>query len=151
MSMTSIERRWLSIVLPSFLDPAARGFTLEPGEVDFVAGATRMYEASSIQGRFGMRLAVLFAMLSPVFILGRPRVLSGLSRPDRAAVLASVCSHRLFIFRGLGILLKLAASMAMFRVASARARTNYERRDNVVSVPLRFALPVIATAHHEAA
>lgn len=142
MTMTGVERRWLSIVLSSFLDPTAPGFALDRGEVDFVAGATKMYDASSPLARVGMRLSLLAAMLSPLFILGRLAPLSALPASERAMVLSRFSSHRVFLLRGMGILLKLAASMAMFRVGTARARTNHERRD-LAANPRRFALPLL--------
>lgn len=143
MTMTGVERHWLSIVLPSFIDPAAGGFGLRPGEVDFVRGAQTMYDASSPMGRIGMRAALLVAMLSPVLLLGRLRSFAALDSTERAAVLARICSHRLYMLRGLGVLLKLAASMAMFRVASVRGRTHYDHRAVAQPVRARVALPLL--------
>jgi hypothetical protein len=143
MTMTRVERRWLSIVLPSFLDPTAGGFRLSPGEVDFAAGGSAMYAASSALGRLGMRASLLMVMLSPLFILGRAASFASLGPSQRSEVLARICTHRLFVLRGMGVLLKLASSMAMFRVASARARTNHDRRPSVAPARLRVALPVL--------
>ena len=151
MTMTGVERRWLSIVLPSFLDSSAGGFGLEPGEVDFVHGALTMYAASSLPARLCMRVAVLAAMLSPLFILGRLSSFARLDPTERSAVLARICGHRLFVLRGIGVLLKLAASMAMFRVASVRARTNHDRRPSAPPTRLRVALPLLLIPATEAA
>lgn len=142
MTMTGVERRWLALVLPSFLDPTAGGFGVEPGEVDFVHGALTMYGASSPLGRLGMRAALLAAMLSPLFLLGRFTSFAALDPTERAAALARLCGHRLYALRGLGILLKLAASLAMFRVASVRGRTNHDRRPSAAAPRRRVALPL---------
>jgi hypothetical protein len=144
MTMTRVERRWLSVVLSSFIDPGAGGFTLAPGEVDFVAWATRMYNASSAIAQVGMRASLLAVMLSPLFMLGRLTSFAALVPADRSALLARFCGSDFILLRGMGMLLKLAASMAIFRVASARARTNHERRAAVVSAPTRLALPIFA-------
>ncbi|MDO9017035.1 MAG: hypothetical protein Q8S73_32935 [Deltaproteobacteria bacterium] len=142
MTMTAIERRWLSVVLPSFLDPTAGGFGLDPGEVDFERGALTMYGASSLLGRVGMRASLLFVMLSPLFILGRVVSFASLGYTERSALLARICAHRHFALRGMGVLLKLAASMAMFRVASVRNRTNHDRAPMAVPARRRVTLPL---------
>ncbi len=144
MTMTRVEHRWLSVVLSSFIDPGAGGFTLAPGEVDFVAGATRMYNASSPIAQLGMRASLLVVMLSPLFMLGRLTSFASLAPADRSALLARFCGNDFILLRGMGMLLKLAASMSIFRVASARARTNHERRVSVAPVPTRVALPIFA-------
>jgi hypothetical protein len=151
MSMTGVERHWLSIVLPSFLDPTAGGLGLRAGEVDFVRGALAMYAASGPFGQIGMRAALVIAMLSPVFILGRLASFATLAPAERSDVLARVCSHRSFVLRGVGVLLKLAASMSMFRVASVRLRTNHDRRPVVAPSRMRVALPLLMGPASEAA
>ena len=152
MTMTRVERRWLSVVLSSFIDPGAGGFTLALGEVDFVAGATRMYNASGALAQVGMRASLLVVMLSPLFMLGRLSSFASLAPADRSALLARFCGSDSMLLRGMGMLLKLAASMSIFRVASARARTNHERRAPVASAPTRIALPIFGiTATAEAA
>lgn len=147
MNLTGVERRWLSIVLPSFLDPTAGGFALAPGEVDFARNATVMYDASSVLARVGMRASLLVVMLSPLFLLGRLASFASLGPTERAELLGRICAHRVFVLRGIGVLLKLTASMAMFRVATARARTHHDRRP-VVSMPPRprVALPMLVPA-----
>lgn len=150
MTMTGVERRWLSVVLSSFIDPDAGGFTLAPGEVDFVAGATRMYDASCAIARFGMRASLLVVMLSPLFMLGRLTSFGSLAPSERSAVLARFVGNDFILLRGMGMLLKLAASMSIFRVASARARTNHERRAPVIQVPTRVALPVLVATSEAA-
>jgi hypothetical protein len=149
--MTGVERRWLSIVLPSFLDPTAGGLGLRPGEVDFVRGALAMYAASSPLAQFGMRASLVVAMLSPLFILGRVASFAALAPAERSDVLARVCAHRIFVLRGIGVLLKLTASMAMFRVGSVRARTNHDRRPAPAPARVRVALPVLMGPASEAA
>ena len=151
MNLTRTERRWLSVVLPSFLDPTAGGLGLRPGEVDFVHGALTMYGASSALGRLGMRVALVVAMLSPVFLFGRFVSLAALGPAERSAALERICTHRLFALRGLGVLLKLAASMAMFRVATVRARSNHDRRPSLPPIRLRVALPTLPLPATEAA
>ncbi|MDB4929564.1 MAG: hypothetical protein JWM10_2048 [Myxococcaceae bacterium] len=151
MPMTGVERHWLSIVLPSFLDPTAAGLGVRAGEVDFVRGALAMYAATSPLAQIGMRAALVVAMLSPVFILGRFVTFTALGPAERSDVLARVCSHRVFVLRGIGVLLKLTASMAMFRVASVRARTNHDRRPAPAPARVRVALPVLMGPASEAA
>lgn len=151
MTMTGVERRWLSIVLPSFIDPTAKGFGLEPGEVDFVRGAVTMYRASSTLARLGMRIAVLTAMLSPLFILGRLTSFASLDATTRAEVLAKICGHRMFMLRGVGVLLKLVASLSMFRVPSVRDRTHDDRRPTASPARARVALPMLLIPSTEAA
>lgn len=151
MTLTGVERRWLSIILPSFIDPTAGGLGLQPGEVDFVRGAMTMYEASSPIAQLGMRAALLMAMLSPLFLLGRLRSFAALTPTERSALLARICAHRLFVLRGFGVLLKLAASMAMFRVASVRRRTHYDHPQGAPTPRARVALPVLMVASTEAA
>lgn len=150
MTMTGTERRWLTVVLSSFVDPGAGGFTLAEGEVDFVAGATRMYDASCGLARVGMRASLLVVMLSPLFMLGRVASFASLAPAERSALLARFCGNDFILLRGMGMLLKLAASMSIFRVASARARTNHERRAPVLTVTPRVSLPLLVTASEAA-
>lgn len=150
MTMTGVERRWISVVLPSFLDPSAGGLGLEPGEVDFVDGALTIYAASSPPARLGMRVALLAVMLSPLFIVGRLTSFARLDATERSAVLARICGHRLFVLRGIGVWLKLAASMAMFRVGSVRARSNHDCPTGAPPTRLRVTLPLLLIPSAEA-
>ena len=127
MRFTALERYALTLVLGSFIDPAAEGFTLAPGEVDLFDGAMIMYRSSALPARLGMRVVPLLLLLAPLYVQGRFALLGSLPLAERAALLGAMAGSPVFAFRGMTVLMKLAASMAMFRVASVRAKTGFDR------------------------
>ncbi len=149
MSFTSFERRWIEAILSTFVsDEAGDGALAVPeGEVDWAGAAKKMTDAACGKGRFGFRAAVWIVSVAPLFVIGRPALFASLGREDRRRVLSAVVKSPYLLFRGLGVFLKLAASMAAFGVPSVRRQTNYERTKAWPSEPAkRGALPVVREA-----
>ncbi|MEZ4410465.1 MAG: hypothetical protein R3A52_28895 [Polyangiales bacterium] len=149
MSFTGFEKRWIEAILSTFVSDAAGdgALAVREGEVDWAGSATKMTDAACGKGRFGFRAALWIVSLAPLFVIGRPALFASLEADDRRRVLAAVVKSPYLLFRGLGVFLKLAASMALFGVASVRAQTNYERTKSWPTAPVkRGALPVVREA-----
>ncbi len=123
--MTGVEQGWTRLVLSCFAG-SGTGFTVEEGEVDYLAGAQRFLSAASDKAGLGLRVAIVMVMTAPVWMLGRLTSLRGLSREERSALLDRMLSHRVFFVRELCLLLKLVACMAIFRSPAARARSGFD-------------------------
>ena len=147
MKYSAIERRVLTLVLGSYVDPSAPGFTVDPGEVDLFAGAMIMYRASALPARIGMRVVPWLLMLAPLFVHGRLALLSSLPATERAALLAKMAQSGSFAQRGMAVLMKLTLSMALFRAPSLRAKTGFDRPRRSASA----SLPLLPVASQEAA
>lgn len=138
-TLSGVERFWGGLVLPAFAG-SPRGFTVERGEVDYVAALATFVASAGTRARLGLAFALALAVTTPLWIGGRLRGFASYSAEGRAELLAAMSSHRVFLVRELCLLLKLVACLAIFRVPSTRARTSYD----VPSTRLaKRALPVL--------
>lgn len=129
MMFLGFEQRWIAAILSSFAPEGGEGLAPEPGEVDWVAAADGMISRSTFKARLGYRVGLWLMTLSPVWMLGRLCLFGSLSAAERAAVLERAVGHRLFLVRGLTMVLKLSTCLAMFRSPGVRARSHYDRRE----------------------
>ena len=139
--MIGLERRWAKDVLSGFAatpaddvgvdtdvtDPRPR-LVPQPGEVDFLEAYEGMIQNGTFLSGIGMRVALTFAALSPLWLTGRLTRFGSLSGDDRAALLDQLLHHPVFLIAELTLLLKLCACMALFRSASVRARSSYDTK-----------------------
>jgi hypothetical protein len=145
MKLSSIERSLAPIVLGSFAPlTAPGGFAIAPGEVDWIGGLDRFLSAASDKARLGIVVAMTLFFFSPIFTLGRLCTLAGATATERALAMERLLSHRILLVREMGLLVKLVACMAMFRVASLRARTNYDDPGHQAVPENRTRLRVLA-------
>ncbi len=128
LSLTRLEARWASLVLPSFAG-TSHGFTVGEGEVDYLSGLARFMGAASQKAQLGVRFAFLLAVTTPLWIGGRLRGFASMSLVERSELLEAMSRHRIFLVRELCLLLKLIACMAIFRVPQTRARSGYDGAD----------------------
>lgn len=145
--MTGLERRWAQDVLSGFAAAPADEVDVgadatgsrprlvpQPGEVDFLEAYEGMIHNGSFLSGIGMRVALAFAALSPLWLTGRLTRFGSLSGDDRAALLDRLLHHPVFLVAELTLLLKLCACMALFRSASLRARSNYDAKVEASSI-----------------
>ena len=145
MKLSSIERSLAPIVLASFAPHATPGgFPIAPGEVDWEGGLDRFLSAASDKARLGIAVAMTLFFFAPIFTLGRMCTLARATVEERALAMERLLSHRIFFVREMALLVKLVACMAMFRVASLRARTNYDDPGHRPAVENRTRLRVLA-------
>ncbi len=131
--MIGLERRWAKDVLSGFAaagdsdqgDPRPR-LVPQPGEVNFLEAYEGMIHNGTFLSGIGMRVALTFAALSPLWLTGRPTRFGSLPGDERAALLDRLLHHPVFLVAELTLLLKLCACMALFRSAGLRARSKYD-------------------------
>jgi len=133
--MAFIEERWGPVVLSSFM-AGPGGFSVAPGEVDWLAGTRRFMGAASDKANLGLRVALAFAMWAPLWMSFRFASLAGVPPEDRARFMERLLAHPIFFVRELTLLLKLVACLAIFRSSAARARTDYDRPDRAEPEPV---------------
>lgn len=136
--MLAMEERWVETVMSGFAVADGSGLAPRAGQIDWLSGARDFLERASMQGRLGVRLGVLLVMSAPLWLWGRLRSAATLSAVERAQLLDELLEHRVFAIRELTLLLKLVSCMALFRDASLRARSTYDR-----PLPRQQSLPVM--------
>lgn len=124
--MTPFERRWAQALLEAFAPPGGPGLAPREGEVDYLGTFATLARRARPHAAWGLRIAVWLAALAPMWLWGRLRTVSGLSRGARARLLEELLAHRSFPVRELTLLLKLSASMALLGTSSVRARSGYD-------------------------
>lgn len=129
--MFGFEERWVTQVLGAFTPSDGEGLAPRPGEVDYVAAFARMRAAAGPKASFGFRVALWHAALAPHWHWRGRASIGSLSEARRAALLSELLTHRFFVPRELTLMLKVAASMALMKSATVRARTGYDRRDGL--------------------
>src|SRR4051794_12412057 len=111
------------------------GFAPGSGRVEWASTFETMFAAATPLSRIGLRLGILLAWLSPIWLGRRLRTLGGVAPSERAEILAAMLRHRLYLVRELTLLLKIVASMALLGTPEVRARSNYDRE--IVAAPTR--------------
>lgn len=144
LPLTRLEVSWAGLVLPSFAGSRS-GFTVNEGEVDYLAGLARFMGTASEKAKLGIRFAFFLVVTAPVWVGGRWRGFASLDAEERAGLLDALSRHRIFLVRELCLLLKLIACMAIFRSPHARERTGYDgampRRVARVALPILGRVP----------
>ena len=124
--MTRLERRWAQALLESFAPPGGPGLAPREGEVDYLGTMGTLARRARPRAAWALRIAIWLAALAPLWLWGRLRTVTGLSREARAALLEELLVHRSFPVREFALLLKLAAAMALLGTGSVRARSGYD-------------------------
>jgi hypothetical protein len=125
--ITNLERSLAPVVLASFAPLATPGgLVVGESEVDWAGGLERFVGTAATKARVGLTLAMVAFFFAPMWALGRFRTLAASSAEERAAAMERVLAHPIFLVREMGLLVKLVACMAMFRVGSLRARSGYD-------------------------
>jgi hypothetical protein len=124
--MLGFERRWAIKVLEGFAPVEGPGLAPAEGEVDYLEAMLTMTRASTRVAALGFRIALWITVFSPVFVLGKLRLLPSLDRTARSELLVRLLGHRIFLVRELCLLMKMCACMAIFRVPSLRVRSQYD-------------------------
>ena len=127
--MLAFERRWVLAILSSFA-PEGSGapgrLAPEPGEVDYFGAFHALFTEGSPLAGLGLRLGLWLVSLCPLFVLGRFSTFAGLAMGERVALLERLLESDFFPLRESTFLLKTAASLALMRPESVRARSHYD-------------------------
>lgn len=128
MRLTAFERRWARCVLSSFAGDDGEGLQVPHERIDYEGATQQFLDAAGAKGRLGVRAALWLTQLAPLVVLRRATAFTSLASVDRVEVLQRMLAHRLLLVRGFATLLKLIMTMAVFRDASVRAASHYDRR-----------------------
>jgi hypothetical protein len=140
--MFAFERRWVLAILSSFAPEGTGGpgrLAPEPGEVDYFAAFHALFTEGAPLASLGLRLGLWLVSLCPLFMLGRFSTFAGLAIDERVALLDRLLESNVFPLRESTFLLKTAASLALIKPESVRARTHFDGR---VDTPAN-KLPVV--------
>jgi hypothetical protein len=124
--MFAFEKRWAEAVLSAFTPPGEGRLAPAPGEVDFGGTMGRLFVVCGTKMALGFRLSLWIAALAPIWMWGKLSTAVSLSVARRTELLRDLCGHRLHLLRELGLLLKLAASLALLGTPTVLARTHYD-------------------------
>lgn len=145
MKLSSLERSLAPVVLGSFAPLALpSGFSVDEGEVDWAGGLDRFLSQASDKARLGIAVSMVAFFFAPLLVLGRFRTLARATIEERALAMEKLLAHPIFLVREMALLVKLVACMAMFRVASLRARTGYDDPGAAPKTSARVQLRVLA-------
>lgn len=151
MRFLPFERRWIRGSMEAFLPPGGSGLTLAAGEADYVGAAETFGTHANLRGALGLRLAVWLVALSPVFLLGRFCAIDSLELAVRSELITRLLSHPVYPVRGLSLLIKVAASFAIFAAPGVRARSGYDKPSTATQRAARRALPVVSSDERKVA
>lgn len=129
--MLAFERTWAVSILEGFAPTDGPGLAPVAGEADYLGSIQKMMRASTAKAAFGLRIGLWIAALAPVWLMGKLSTIRDLSPSGRADLLRRLLAHRSFIVRELTLLLKLGACMAIFAHPGLRARSNYDRHEEL--------------------
>ncbi|MET0344438.1 MAG: hypothetical protein ABW252_25720 [Polyangiales bacterium] len=124
--MLAFEARWVRIILASFAPVAGPALSPCEGEVDYEATFAGMRASAGPLARLGMRLALWLVALAPMWYARRRGTMSNQPLAVRQALLAALLDHRAYAVRESALMLKLAASVALFASDAVRARSDYD-------------------------
>ena len=113
MKFSALEKRWLNAVMEAVLPAGASK------ELPWGAGDTRvseltedMIQRTPFLGAMGLRASLWVTYLFPLFIMGKPRTIAGLSSEVREEYLKKLYEHPIYFVRQTLILIKSVACMA---------------------------------------
>ncbi|MBK6810255.1 MAG: hypothetical protein IPL19_10530 [Sandaracinaceae bacterium] len=142
--MRAIERQWANAVLSGFLVgelPREQGAAPPLGDVDYSSGIASLIEHGNPIASAGVRVALATIVTAPLWHWGQRRTMVDMSPEERCAILAELVDHPLFAVRELAILMKIQASMALFKSPAMRAWSGYGREDNRRHLGVLRAVP----------
>jgi hypothetical protein len=128
--MFAFERRWVVAILSSFAPEETSEvpgrLAPKPGEVDYFAAYHALLTEGAPLAGLGLRLGLWLVALSPLFMLGRLTTFAGLLLAERVALLERLLESNVFPLRESTFLLKTAASLALLKPESVRARSHFD-------------------------
>ncbi len=128
--MIGVPKRWVVDVLSGFAGADEEGALVPAAdEVDYLEAFDGMLHSGTFLAGVGMRVALVFCALSPLWLAGRFRRFGSLPGRERSALLDRLLHHPVFIVAELTLLMKLCACMALFRSPTVRARSSYDSHE----------------------
>ena len=139
----AFERRWVLAILDTIFPGPSRGGFLPLGAADLDVDAyfDDIFGHVPLESALGLRAAIWFLALSPLFVVRRFTTFSGLSEEERERVYLELSSSRVYVVRSLVIALKAIGSLLYCANEAVRPRILGTTQDpdatSATLVPLR--------------
>lgn len=121
------EQRWRDQLCAAILPRDRDGGLPGIGDLDTSCTWPRLLDKAPSVFRIALRFAVWSLTLSPLLMLGRPRLLGSLRREDQERVLVRALGSRLFALRQVTAALRLAACVCYLADPGVRSLVTAER------------------------
>lgn len=128
--MNAIEREWAEAVLSGFLVgdmPQGAGSPPPLEGVDFPGAIQSLVTHGNPVASIGVRAALAIVATSPIWHWKQARTMVDLTPAERSALLTELVSDPRFAVRELAVLMKIQASMALFKSTAVRTWSGYGR------------------------
>ena len=128
--MNALERKWAEAVISGFTlgTPGTAAREVPPFDgVDYAGALNSLIEHGNPVAALGARLALVTVATAPLWHWGERRTVVDLSGEERVRLLKELVEHSNFAVRELATLMKIQASMAMFRNPAMRTWAGYGR------------------------
>lgn len=119
---TRTERRWRDALFAASIPPGSSPGLPGLAALDLQRFWTLFDRTAPPLVKLGLRVAVWVLTFAPLFLLGRPRLFSGLGPDDADRLLVRAAGSRSYLLRQLPATLKILACFAYFQDPGVRAR-----------------------------
>jgi hypothetical protein len=141
--LTSFERRWVRAILDTIFPRANRGaLPLGAVDLDIDGFFDGLFAQAPFESSLGLRAAIWFLALAPLFVIGRFATFAGLTVEDRERVYLKLAASRIYVVRSLVIALKAIGSLLYCGDPTVRGRILAPVPEKAALLTLR-AKPVI--------
>jgi len=107
VQLTPLERYWLCVVFAAvYPSNAHTQLTLGSDDVPMQDFITDLFAHAPGRALLGLRAALWFVMLCPLFVIARPKVFSRLTLDERVEVLDRLGRNRFYVLREIPMLFK---------------------------------------------
>src|SRR5258706_2747986 len=121
--LASFERRWVRAVWDTIFRGADRGASpLGATDLDVDGFLDELFAQAPFESSLGLRAAIWFLAMAPLFVIGRFATFEGLALEDRERVYLKLAASRVYVVRSLVIALKAIGSLLYCGDATVRGR-----------------------------
>jgi hypothetical protein len=132
MRLFAFEEGWARAVLAAmFPVPVADG---GEREATYGPGFSGIIASAPFEPAVGLRLALFMVILSPLFVLKRPRTFLGLTADAREQVLDGLLSSRVYAVRQLVLALKTMGALLYAHDPAVRRAMLVPKRDALITL-----------------
>jgi hypothetical protein len=111
LRLLRFERRWVVAIFETVLPAGEPGLSLGAADAPLGRFLDDFLARAPLTAVLGLRASLWLLMLSPLFVLRRPRTLLALSPPDRLAVLDRLRRSDVYLVRESALLFKIVGCL----------------------------------------
>src|SRR6185436_3401846 len=116
------ERRWLVAIFETVLPGGDPALALGAADAPLGRFLDDFLARAPLQAVLGLRASLWLLMLSPLFVLGRPRPFLGLATPARLAVLERLRRSNVYLVRESALLFKIVGCLGLCGLVPVQER-----------------------------